>query len=486
MLPSKFNDELVELKELLAKANNHHNRTGSAALKMAVTEANICFKNSSNDNLQGVGAPSFLGGQFWAEFLGIAMRHGVEFFNFWSVLEGNNQMMNIGYIDRTTLRRQPTWHHFRMMSENFRGTFARSKPNLKNVKTIACKNGDNIVVMVMNQSSSTNQNFTLKFDYTSISGNNPLKINVDAGFDRLYDDQVGNQSTIVLTFDGQGNLLKKCEYSLKGHAEKNIAPTCISITPPVAEITAPKSVVCGDEKLELSVKDQEGFTYQWFKDGKEIEGATNYSYTTSSAGLFTAILSQGQNFYETEPFEVEGAPKAKADITAEGSLNICNTEGVMLVASEGSGFTYTWMVNGNQIPDACDPNCMAAIPGSYQVKVNSVCGEAISDSVKVTGCEAITQSIADDTGDKPVAYIYPNPNNGNFTVEMQTEVEDNETLTLEVINLVGQVIEKIRPMHLNGYIRQWVSLGSNLPGGVYTIRVRTENESYTNRVIITN
>src|SRR5215213_206666 len=71
-----FNDDLSALKGRLATCNLLHNRTGSAALKMAVTEANVNHTQPTTDGAGGLGGASFIGGQFWAELMGIAMQQG--------------------------------------------------------------------------------------------------------------------------------------------------------------------------------------------------------------------------------------------------------------------------------------------------------------------------------------------------------------------------------------------------------------------------
>src|SRR4051812_22131554 len=84
-------DKLDYLNGRLDQCNTAHSRSGSSALKSAVTEMNIGYQNSASDNVNGVGASSFIGGQFIAEMYGIGMKKGVSMMNIWSVIEGNNE-----------------------------------------------------------------------------------------------------------------------------------------------------------------------------------------------------------------------------------------------------------------------------------------------------------------------------------------------------------------------------------------------------------
>src|ERR1043165_3582066 len=93
-----YQDNLAHLNARVTAANAYHNRSGAAALKTAVTEANINWQNNPGDDVSGLGANSFIGGQFVAEMLGIGMKQGVDFINIWSVIEGNSTASSIGYL----------------------------------------------------------------------------------------------------------------------------------------------------------------------------------------------------------------------------------------------------------------------------------------------------------------------------------------------------------------------------------------------------
>ncbi|MCE9539287.1 MAG: hypothetical protein K8R85_08720 [Bacteroidetes bacterium] len=125
--PGKFQDNLTLLKTRLASCNSFHNRSGSTALKMAVDEANVNSQNPANDPVTGVGAGSFLGGQFWAEMMGICMKKGVDFLNFWSVKEGCNPPNgtgNIGYLNGCNgTQKKPAYYHYQLIAKNFSGDY---------------------------------------------------------------------------------------------------------------------------------------------------------------------------------------------------------------------------------------------------------------------------------------------------------------------------------------------------------------------------
>ncbi|MCW3102148.1 MAG: hypothetical protein JWO09_588 [Bacteroidetes bacterium] len=243
-------DNLIALNARIANCNAAHGRTGVASLKTAITELNINWQNNGADNLNGVGANSFIGGQFLAEMLGISMKNGVDFVNIWSVVEGNNTALNIGYIDAQTGIKKPLYYHFKMMADNFKGNYADVTDNQNNVKTFASKNGSQINVMIMNQELGSNYNYTVRLNNGTVSGTNPLKIAVNAGVTVEYSDMIPAQGSVVLTFNTAGTLIKKTEYSLTGQAIANQPPVVTNYGTTGVEETA---VNVGTPNFDINV-----------------------------------------------------------------------------------------------------------------------------------------------------------------------------------------------------------------------------------------
>jgi hypothetical protein len=210
MAANGFNDDLTALQARLDTCDLYHNRQGEDALKIAVTEANVDYNNPAGDSVTGLGAKSFLGGQYWAELMGIAMQKGVDFVTFWSTIEGNE----LGYIsgDGATLR--PSYYHFQMVSQNFRGSSVTTTDNQANVKAFAAADVDQIAVLIMNQDQSSSFNYRVRLNNSGVSGLEAVKINVDAGVAVESTGTIATESSLVLIFDSSGTLKKKIEYKL--------------------------------------------------------------------------------------------------------------------------------------------------------------------------------------------------------------------------------------------------------------------------------
>jgi len=228
--PNQLQANLTALNVRLNTCNAAHNRSGASTLKTAITEANVNYINDASDNLSGVGANSFVGGQFIAEMMATGMKNSVDFINLWSVVEGNNNQLNIGYIDAVTGNKKPSFYHFKMLAENFSGNFLSGTTNQANVKAFASKNAQNTTVMLLNQDLTNNYNFTVRLNTVAVSGASALKININAGIAIEYNAVIPSQSSMLLVFNSQGVLIKKMEYSLTTHALANLPPTVTNYT----------------------------------------------------------------------------------------------------------------------------------------------------------------------------------------------------------------------------------------------------------------
>ncbi len=221
----QLQDNLIYLNSRVASCNSFHNRTGASKLKTAITEANINWQNSASDNLNGLGVNSFIGGQFVAEMMGIGMKNGLDFINLWSVIEGNSTALNIGYLDRSTGAKKPMYYHFKMMADNLKGNYVDGISNQANVKSFGSQNSQQVSVMILNEDLTNNYNASIRLNSSPIAGSSTLKINIDAGIDIEYNDVIASQSSVLLTFNSSGTLIRKTEYSLSGNAMANLAPT---------------------------------------------------------------------------------------------------------------------------------------------------------------------------------------------------------------------------------------------------------------------
>lgn len=229
-------------------------------IKVGITETNICYQNEVGDPdynytqnnptgatfqtgqfLNGYGTNSFIAGQFWAEIMAVCMKTGVSNVNFWSSLEGypfdiasptpeeltyRRNKTNLGYIDDSTFQKKPTYYHFQMMAKNFKGNYLQGNvtggaPSY--FKAFASQFCSQVKVMVMNQNIGPVQNVTVRLNNDPIAGGSIFKVNIPAGLAKEYTFQIGGEETVLLFFDGCGNIVSRTVYNIT-KATNNLEP----------------------------------------------------------------------------------------------------------------------------------------------------------------------------------------------------------------------------------------------------------------------
>ena len=79
--------------------------------------------------------------------------------------------------------------------------------------------------------------------------------------------------------------------------------------------------------------------------------------------------------------------------------------------------------------------------------------------------------------------ILPNPNTGEFTLNATCGVETTE-VSIEVTNMLGQVIYKNNIIANNGAINERIVLGNNLANGMYLLNLRSNTGNQVIRFVV--
>lgn len=225
--------QLKQLNTQLATINASTQRA-SAPLKLVVTETNVDYANENSSTqpaiAEGNDNRSYIGGQWWAEWMGVLLEYDIEWVNFWSAVENT-----FGYIDYAGNKRSSYWH-FKMMAENFKGTFLPNGyttvyTNSSYYKAFAYKStaANEIGVIIMNQIEGSNptretdthtKTFQINFNNGTPSGANMLfKFNAGntaIGVSGVFNCTMTVETTMLLVFDATTGALKRKEtYSLR-------------------------------------------------------------------------------------------------------------------------------------------------------------------------------------------------------------------------------------------------------------------------------
>jgi hypothetical protein len=205
------------LIKMITESANTTNRNASN-LTIALTEYNIEYLSNNPSEagsnyttiINGADNRSFIHGQWVAEMMAISMgakdannNPWVSNMNLWSIKEGDCNK-GFGYISNCSThvdRKRPAFHHFSMMANNFKGTFYPSTASPTNLKAFASKSTSDVVVMLLNQNTST-VNYTINLNGST--GN----VNFSTGIAGTYGCEIPGESTSLLRFDHSGILVQ--------------------------------------------------------------------------------------------------------------------------------------------------------------------------------------------------------------------------------------------------------------------------------------
>lgn len=288
--PWHISHMLDQLSQRLDSCNKFHKR-GAKNLKIALTETNLNYINSVDPDLN---AHSFIAGQFWCELMGVGMEKGLEFISFWSVIESS-----LGYIDENTGKLWPTYHHYKLMTDNFKGTYYKSAvtPGIKDLKTIVTADSNFISVMILNQKNKgSHYKYSLQIGKSKINERKEIRIRVNNmklfKNSLIYNDSIEDESTTVLVFNYFGNLVKKYNYK-KSDGVNGIPKLVKELNQPVF-LTLESNIKANiNEQLVMiaTPKPNKKAFYWWY------EGDSTIPLNTKSVSTFK-IAATKNTFYK--------------------------------------------------------------------------------------------------------------------------------------------------------------------------------------------
>ena len=226
---SDIRQAAAALVAMMEQADRKHGRTGDARLKWALTEANVTWANPDR-RVEGIGNPSFVGGQFLAEVFGIGMELGAFSVAPWCISETDHAETDFGYLGLPPeFHPRSSYYHTQLMARHMGGAFLRSRTNEGQVKSIATRDGDGLAVMLLNQRQDRDLDYDLVLSMDA-SSTKPLVVQVDAGLAARVAGRLPRETTMLLRFDREGRPQLQYTYG-RQHNVENQAPEVAVLSP---------------------------------------------------------------------------------------------------------------------------------------------------------------------------------------------------------------------------------------------------------------
>ena len=253
----------------------------------------------------------------------------------------------------------------------------------------------------------------------------------------------------------------------------------IAGTAPIAGFTTSETTGCAPFTVtfsDASAGDPTGWEWSFQGGIPNTSNLQNPTVTYTTPGTYTVML-QVQNLFgnnstvQTNYITVEDLPTA-------GFTNTSNQGAVVFTNTSQNGVIYNWSFGDGSTSSEANPTHQYTASGTYTVELTALnnCG---ASTIQQTVLIVIVGTEIPNWLEQ--FRVYPNPNPGMFTVEMNGPAADAVQFTL--FNAIGQLLRQETAAFDSGSLLRSFDY-SDLPAAMYTLRVRVGDEAVYVKLIV--
>jgi len=255
---------------------------------------------------------------------------------------------------------------------------------------------------------------------------------------------------------------------------------------PSVNVTAnPGNVVCTGAPASFTAATLYAGTspvLRWIKNGAFVSTGTSYTYTPANGDIIAFMLGSDYPCLLTDTVYSNNITMAVSNgvvpvvaINANPGSTISEGESVTFTAvttTGGSHPTYQWLVNNHMVTGA---TASTFTTNTLQNNDSVTC--EVTGTCALVGINSVHMHVSDvsvtqvSNGNSDVKLI-PNPNKGDFSIRGTVGTIDEE-VSVDVVNMIGQVVYTGKITAQNGAIDQHIQLGNNLANGMYILNLHS-------------
>lgn len=149
-----------------------------------------------------------------------------------------------------------------------------------------------------------------------------------------------------------------------------------------ALITFESSYICPGDSTVLQANLGPGITYQWYRGGSPIPGATQDKLTVDVPASYSVRVYRGNSTQLSEPVMVDLVNPPDATLLVDGAPFFCPGHSLFLRTVPGNDLSYQWTMNGMDIAGATDSILEVNQTGYYSVTVTNLgCSRTSTDTL---------------------------------------------------------------------------------------------------------
>lgn len=223
---------------------------------------------------------------------------------------------------------------------------------------------------------------------------------------------------------------------------------------------------------------------QWYKNGNLLSGSVNTTFSTQDSGSFTVqVGNQGCLSPMSDAKTIALLPLPVTSAIAGNDSSMKNRSENYSVTNTAGSF-YAWTITGGLKTSGGNTSAIT-------VQWNTTGQGAVAvQETGANGCKGITKtlsvSLANNTGldelkDEHAFRVFPNPASGY--VDLSYVSTTNESIRVQLINALGQIVLELNWKVENGMNRNRIAL-HEIPEGIYIAGMQSATVSETQRLVI--
>lgn len=329
-------------------------------------------------------------------------------------------------------------------------------------------------------------NLTISVQFTEVDNGPPFGSSNDNGGSFAFvvpGPGTYNFSTTAVTSGGGGvngnfTVTKRLfnSYSATDTVNVYTLPTVPTIASSTGSFT-----MCASDPLTLSVYGG-NYQYEWYlNDTTTIAGATDSSYTVADPGDYPFVGNYKVKI--TDPATGCATISQNVQVTVNTPVSpLFSTSGIIffngVLRTTYSGPTFQWLLNGTPlVPSGQSQTLVPATNGTYRLVMTNAFGcSDTSNSITIANL-----SIGENPELEAFVSVYPNPSNGEFTLNM--DVAGSSRLVITVLDVSGKTVHSENLGKFSGQLNKTFDL-TQLSAGVYTLNVSVDQGTVRRKLII--
>ena len=255
---------------------------------------------------------------------------------------------------------------------------------------------------------------------------------------------------------------------------------------------------CIEENIEFYDQSTGGaISWEWTFEGgtPTTSNEENPIVIYSTVGTFdvTLVVSDGDEtstILLEDYIDISAAPEQAA--TPIGEDEICTNFMLMteyITNGTSAADSYVWEISPTEAGTITGTGTMGTVEwiqnweGTATIKVKGIndCGEGEFSGEFTVMCSICT-GISENT-EKASIEVYPNPNNGNFTIRLHQETLGS--VNLKIFSALNELVFEERDLSVENDYSKTINL-SKYSSGIYYLQITGENTNWVKKIIIQN